>query len=242
MIESVALPAQPMSALRPDEARFMGMKLVTRLAYCATDVAGKPQPRAPQYAPAIVRAALHEFRQEAVHDLARFARDRLVLEQQAAPRPAELKRVVAGHDLVAAFIMPLEYGGTLHNHNMMLLPAAQAQNYRQMIDAQVQAAPKALGQGRNAHVPVLGFAELGKNDYALFVLPSLGQKLQLPLQDGSSLLLHRKPRTRHDPATRKAYRAAAAESAERLRANRSDRRQMNQTMRAMAQQGGTEPS
>ncbi len=242
MIESVARPAQPTSELRPDEARFMGMKLVTRLAYCATDAAGKPHPLALQHDPEIVRASLHSFRQEATHDLARFARDRLVLDQPGAPRAAELKRVVAGHNLVAAFIMPLEYGGTLHHHNMMLLPAAQAQNYRQMIDTQVQAAPQALGQGRNAHVRVLGFAELGKNDFALFVLPSLGQKLQLPLQDGSSLLLHRKPRHRNDPVVRKAYRAAAAEAAERLQAKRADRRQMNQSMRALAQQGGTEPT
>lgn len=239
-MDAVFAPRAAAAPEKPEEARFRGMKLVTRAAFCAADAQGHPQPLAPHYAPEIVLAALHDFRREATDSLMDFARARLVPGQVASAAAA--KRAIAGHDLVATFIMPPRYGGTLHHRNMALMSAQDAQAYDQMLDGQVQAATALRGRGATQHVQVLALPELGGKDYALFVLPQQGGRLVLPLQDGQRLLLDKKPGKSQRIARRQAFRTAAAESAQRLRTTRAERRTASQKLREqLLKPGGSEP-
>lgn len=232
-----AVFAPPAAALleKPDTAHFQGMKLTLRSAFCATDAAGRPQPLSQHYAPEVVQAALHDFRRAATEHLVPFARARLVPGQVASVAAA--KRAIAGHDLVATFIMPPRYGGTLHHRNMALMTAKDAAAYEQMLDGQVQAANMLHGRGVMQNVRVLALPELSGKDYALFVLPQQNGKLTLPLLNGQQLLLERKDSKSQKIARRQAFRAASAETAKRLQITRAQRRTANQRLRAQAYEG-----
>lgn len=227
-----APPAAPLLQ-KPEEARFQGMKLTLRAAFCAPDAQGRPQPLSQHYAPDVVQAALHAFRRDATEHLIPFVRARLVPGQTVSA--TAVKRAIAGHDLVATFIMPPRYGGTLHHRNMALMTEQDAATYGQMIDGQVQAAKALAGRGAGQHVQVLALPELSGKDYAVFVLPQQNGRLALPLQNGRQLLLDKKPGKSQHIARRKAFRAAATESAQRLRTVRAERRDMNQKLRLTVQ-------
>lgn len=227
-MDAVFAPRAVAAPEKPEEARFLGMKLMTRAAFCATDAQGQPQPLASRYAPDITQAALHDFRRAATEHLVPFVRARLVPGQVTA---TSAKRVIAGHDLVATFILPPRYGGTLHHRNMALMAAKDALAYEQMLDGQVQAATALQGRGAAQHVPILALPELGGKDYALFVLPQQGGRLVLPLQGGQPLLLDKKPGKSQRIARRQAFRTAAAESAQRQRTMRAERRMASQKLR-----------
>ncbi|MBP7253813.1 MAG: hypothetical protein KBA75_10070 [Alphaproteobacteria bacterium] len=226
-----AVFAPPTAALleKPDAARFQGMKLTLRSAFCVPNDQGRPQPLHPYYAPEVVQAALQDFRREATEHLFPFARHRLVPGQVASTAAA--KRAVAGHDLVATFIMPPRYGGTLHHRNMALMTAKDAAAYEQMLDGQVQVAKALQGRGATQHVQVLALPEMSGKDFELFVLPQQNGRLVLPLQSGAQLFLDRKPGKSQQAARRKAFRAASAEAATRLQTTRAQRRETNQKLR-----------
>lgn len=226
-----AVFAPPAAALleKPDAARFQGMKLTLRSAFCVPDAAGRPQPLSAHYAPEIVQAALQDFRRAATEHLVPFARARLVPGQVASVAAA--KRAIAGHDLVATFIMPPRYGGTLHHRNMALMTAKDATTYEQMLDGQVQVAQALIGRGATQHVQVLALPELSGKDFVLFVLPQQNGKLVLPLQSGQQFLLERKDSKIQKIARRQAFRAASAETAKRLQITRAQRRGTNQQLR-----------
>jgi hypothetical protein len=237
-MDAVFAPPAALPLDQPEEARFQGMKLVTRAAFCAADTAGLPQPLASRYTPEIAQAALQDFRRQATEHLMPFVRARLVPGQVASAAAA--KRAIAGHDLVATFIMPPRYGGTLHHRNMALMTARDAAAYEQMLDGQMQAAKATQGRGATRHVQLLALPELSGKDYALFVLPPHNGRLALPLQNGRLLLLDKKPGKSQQVARRKAFRAAATESAQRLRTTRAERRDMNQKLRLALQKSGAD--
>lgn len=220
--------------------RFHGKKLAVRSAYCTLDGNDKPVALPPRYSTAIVSDALQGFRKDALPHLNRFIVERLSPDDQARYKPAELKRLVARHELVATFLLPLEYGGTLHHRNMALMSAPMAESYHRRIVQQVEQSTNVTGMGTSRHVPVHALPELGKNDYALFVLPQQGRRLALPVQGNAVLLVSQKPPSRYNPAVRRVYRAAAQEAQSREVAKRSERHNINRIMRIGAYE--TDPS
>jgi hypothetical protein len=139
--------------------------------------------------------------------------------------------LVARHDLVTTLLLPLEYGGTLHHRNMALMPASLADSYHRSIVQQVEQSTNVIGMGTARHVRVHALPELGKNDFALFVLPQQGGRLALPIQGNNVLLVNQKPLSRYSPAIRQSYRAAAHEAQLREVAKRSERHNMKRIMR-----------
>jgi len=134
--------------------------------------------------------ARSDFRRHATQQLIKFTQARL----PQAMEPERLAKLVEGHDLVVSFILPLEYGGTLHRRNMMLTTPDLAKSYRTHLNQQYEQAT-AQKKATDSQISINILPSLiGKKDDALFLLPLSGdQELSLPLRDGTSLELSRKP-------------------------------------------------
>ncbi len=221
-----------------EQARFNGLKLAPRYVTITVAADGGVGIVPQRYTAEEIKTAESGFRKTATANLVNFVRQRIDTASNQYP-PEALVRQVKQHALVVSYLVPLDYGGTLHQRNMMLTPKDQAIAYRSFLDNQLQTAPVSQQHGL-PHRQVLALPELADRDETLFMLPRHGRSnLLLPLQHHDPLLLHSKPQRHNWREARAAFQQGAQDTTER-----NVRRERYATKRALRQftmRSGTEP-
>lgn len=222
-----------------DQARFSGLKLMPRQVAVALTADGGACAVPQRYAVEEIKAAESGFRQAATANLVNFVRQRVDTATNQRP-PDELVRQVKQHALVVSYLVPLDYGGTLHQRNMMLTTPDQADAYRAFLDGQIKAAP-VLSHGSQPQAQILALPELADRDETLFMLPRQGHgHLLLPLQHQDPVLLHCKPQRHNWRQARAAFGQGARDATGR--GVRRERYAAKRALRHLWSRNGTEPA
>lgn len=224
---------------QPEASRFNGLKLAVRSVDVTVAAAGQIAAVPQRYAVEEIKEAESAFRHAATANLVNFVRQRVDtnVNQRA---PDDLVRHVKQHALVVSYLVPLDYGGTLHQRNMMLTTPDQATAYRSFVDKQLQTAPVIERHGQ-PQAQILALPELADRDETLFMLPRHGRgQLLLPLQHHDPVLLHCQPQRHNWRHAREAFRPSGQQLTER--SVRRDRYAAKRALRQLWSRNGGEPA